>query len=80
VTPTRTVRDLRAGESAVLGHPRVDEAQRRRLAEMGLRAGEDITLAQRGVGGARVVAVQGSRIALDSATAGLLPLAEEGPR
>jgi ferrous iron transport protein A len=73
----RTVRDLRAGECAVLGEPDLDRGQRMRLAELGLRAGESITLAQRGVGGARVVAVAGSRIALDARTAARLPVTGE---
>jgi Fe2+ transport system protein FeoA len=75
--PRRTVRDLRAGESAVLAEPRVDRAQRMRLAELGVRAGEPVTLAQRAVGGARVIDVAGARIALDGRTAARLPL-EDG--
>jgi ferrous iron transport protein A len=69
-----TLRDLGVGESAVLGEPRVPEAQRRRLAELGLRPGETVTITQRAVGGARVVAVHGSRIALDGRTASQLAL------
>lgn len=72
----RTVRDLRAGESAILGEPGTDPRQRRRLIELGLRPGEQVTLLQRAVGGARVVSIHGSRIALDARTADRLPLAE----
>jgi ferrous iron transport protein A len=69
-----SLRDLGVGESAVLGEPQVQAAQRRRLAELGLRPGELVTVTQRAVGGARVVAVHGSRIALDGRTAALLAL------
>lgn len=71
-TEVRSVRDLRVGESAVLAEPDVEGPQRTRLAEMGLRPGETVTVAQRGVGGARVVSVHGSRIAVDARTAGRL--------
>ncbi len=71
----RTIRDLAVGEVAILGEPLVDRVQRMRLAELGLRPGESVELRQRSVGGARVVAVHGSRIALDARTAGLLPVA-----
>lgn len=66
--------DLRAGETAVLGVPDLDPEQRMRLAELGLRPGETVTLALRGVGGARIVSVAGSRIALDAQTARALPV------
>ncbi len=42
---------------------------RRRLAELGLRAGATVEVVHRTAGGGRVVAVAGSRIALDRATA-----------
>lgn len=42
---------------------------RRRLAELGLRPGAAIRLAQRATGGGLVVDLDGSRIALDGATA-----------
>ena len=74
---TRTVRDLRTGESAVLAQPELGDDLRMRLAEMGVRRGEQITVTQRGVGGARVISVRGSRIAVDSHTAARLPLADE---
>lgn len=63
----------------MLGHPVIGEPQRSRLAELGLRAGERVTLTQRAVGGARILAVHGSRIAVDARTAGGLTLAEEEP-
>lgn len=61
----------------MLAAPRLDRAQAMRLAELGLRAGERVTLTQRGVGGARVVSVGGSRIALDRRTAAQLPVTGE---
>ena len=75
MTAPATVRDLHPGQTAVLAEPTVADAVRIRLAELGLRAGQEILLIQRAVGGARVVAVAGSRIALDARTAAGLPLA-----
>jgi Fe2+ transport system protein FeoA len=72
----RTVRDLRVGETATLGEPSTDSRQRGRLVELGLRPGEQVTLIQRAVGGARVLSVHGSRIALDARTSEQLPIAE----
>ena len=72
------MRDLAVGESAILGVPAVERAQRIRLAELGLRPGQPVTLVQRGVGGARVVSVADSRIALDASTAGRIPVTGGG--
>lgn len=72
--PERSVRDLEVGECAVLAESRLEGDLRRRLAELGLRGGETVRLVQRAVGGARVVDIQGSRIALDSRTAARLPV------
>ena len=69
MTDARTLRELAVGESAVLAEADLDAAQRRRLAELGLRPGQEVTISQHAVGGARVVAVHGSRIALDAQTA-----------
>lgn len=74
MTCAPTLQSLRVGQSATLGVPQVDAAQSRRLAELGLRAGEVVRLVQRAVGGARVVEVDGSRIALDGRTAARLPV------
>jgi Fe2+ transport system protein FeoA len=74
----RSVRDLVVGETAILGVPEVDRAQRIRLAELGMRPGQPVTLVQRGVGGARVVSVSGSRIALDARTSGRIPVTGGG--
>ena len=72
---TRTLRDLAAGESGILGVPDVDRGQRIRLAELGLRPGQSVTVVQRGVGGARIISVDDSRIALDARTSARIPLA-----
>lgn len=73
----RTVRDLSVGERAVLDAPQLESGLRMRLAEMGLRRGEEVTVTQRGVGGARILSVRGSRIALDARTAARLPIQEQ---
>lgn len=75
---SRSVRDLAVGETAILGVPTVDRAQRIRLAELGLRPGQPVTVVQRGVGGARVVSVADSRIALDARIAGRIPVTVGG--
>ena len=51
---------------AVTGPPTI----RRRMAELGLRAGTIVTVLQRTAGGGRLLAVAGARIAVDAATAG----------
>jgi len=75
----RTVRDLSVGEVAVLAEPQLATDLRMRLAEMGVRPGEQVRVTQRGVGGARIVSVRGSRIALDSRTAACLTIHEDHP-
>lgn len=69
-----TVAGLAVGETATLGEPRLAPAARRRLAELGLRPGERVRLAQRSVGGVRVLEVECMRIAVDAATAACLPV------
>ncbi len=67
-----SVRDLPVGRPAALADLRVPPAQRARLAELGLRPGEQVEVVQRAVGGARILAVHGARIALDAHTAARL--------
>lgn len=55
-----------APDAARAGH---HAAGRRRLAQLGLRPGAELVVVMRTSGGGRVVAVSGSRIALDEATA-----------
>lgn len=45
------------------------DAIRRRLSEMGVRAGSHVTVLYRTTGGGRVLAVDGARIAVDAALA-----------
>jgi len=73
----RSVLDLADGETALIQAADVDPAQARRLGELGLRAGESVRVVQRAVGGARVLAVNGSRIAIDKQTAERLIVASE---
>ena len=48
----------------LVGSQNLDDAQARRLSALGLRAGAQVRLVQRLAGGARVVAVAGSRVAI----------------
>ena len=66
------MRDLAVGERALLAEVDATDDQRRRLAELGLRPGQEVTVSQRAVGGARVLSVHGSRIAVDARTAAAL--------
>ena len=68
----RCVADMRAGDEGVVAQVEHPLELRRRLAELGIRAGQRIEVAQRGVGGSRIVAVGGARIAIDHATAARL--------
>lgn len=72
----RTVFDLSPGESATLGTPDVPVERRRRMAELGLRPGEQVRMIRRSVGGARVVQVDEIRIAVDAGTAKSWPIHE----
>ena len=76
VPVTCDVAGARCGVPLVLNEIRTDESVRRRLAQLGLRPGADIQVLRVTAGGGRIVAVAGSRIALDRATATCL-LAQE---
>ncbi|HQR80847.1 MAG TPA: FeoA family protein [Actinomycetota bacterium] len=54
-----------------------DSAIRRRLAEMGVRPGAQIRVLYRTTGGARVIAVEGARVALDADLARAVTLEAE---
>ena len=75
----RSVLDLANGETARIEVADVEPARARRLGELGLRAGESVRVIQRAVGGARVLAVNGSRIAIDGQTAERLVVVDESP-
>lgn len=70
----RTVSDVPLGEvfhvGAVSAPPRV----LRRLAELGVRAGTQLTVLRRTAGGGRILAVAGSRVAVDAWTARTIEL------
>ena len=52
--------------TATVTQVRGTDAVRRRLAEMGVRAGSHVTVLYRTTGGGRVLSVDGSRIAVDA--------------
>ena len=58
----------------VLGRPELPEAHRRRLAELGLRPGVEVSVLHRTPGRGRVVAVGECRIALDRSTLAAIPV------
>ena len=62
------------GRPVVLGRPDLPPARPRRLAELGLRAGAQVTVLHRTAGGGRVVAVDDARVALDRATLRAIPV------
>lgn len=57
-----------------LGRPTLDDAQRLRLAELGIRCGAVVVALQRTPGGGRVVQVGHSRFVLDQETCAQLPV------
>jgi ferrous iron transport protein A len=63
------------GSRVRLAEVQVEGRSRLRLAELGLRCGAVVRIVSRSVGGGRVVAVDGARIALDRGTAGRLTIA-----
>ena len=64
--------DCPLGQSARLCMVAADPALRRRLAELGLRCGMDLTATQRTSGGGCVVAAGDTRVALDRSAASAL--------
>ncbi len=66
--------DVRPGGFAVLETPDVPTSMARRLAELGLRAGERVQVMHRTAGGGRLLAVGDTRIAVDRQTARSIPV------
>lgn len=66
--------DVRPGAYAVLKAPDVPAPMARRLAELGLRAGERVQVMHRTAGGGRLLAVGDTRIAIDRQTARSIPV------
>lgn len=80
VDDVTTVADLRVGQSGRVIDVRPGDGSGRRLGHFGIREGQVVTLHQRGAGGARVVDVWGSRVALDARTAaGIVVTVAGGP-
>ncbi len=68
-THTHLVTTISRGIPVELIAVRTDDAVRRRLAQLGLRVGAELTVVRATAGGGRIVAVAGARIALDRDTA-----------
>ncbi len=60
-----TLDDAPSGQAAVLAPVRGERRLARRLAELGLRAGESVVPLRRVAGGGRLLQVAGSRLAVD---------------
>jgi Fe2+ transport system protein FeoA len=72
-----TLDDVPTGLPVVVQRPRLDPAYTRRLAELGIRHGALVSVLMRTVGGAGVITVDNSRIALDSRTMRQIPVASQ---
>jgi len=75
VIKVATLDDVPAGLPVVVQQPLLGPAYTRRLAELGIRRGALVSVLMRTVGGASVVTVDNSRIALDSRTMRQIPVA-----
>lgn len=63
-----TLADVPIGGDAILSDINVPQRLGRRLAELGLRPGRRVAVAQRIAGGGRVISTGGVRYAIDSTT------------
>lgn len=72
-----TLASLRTGRATVIDVDLPDD-QRRRLAELGLRPGIEVGIAQRATGRGVIVDLAGSRIALDRRTAAAVTIDPTG--
>ena len=61
-----TLMDIPVGKRAVIDSATVDGTLNRRLRELGLRSGAEVTVMQKTAGGGRVVKVRGTHYALDT--------------
>lgn len=78
--PAVTLDAVPAGTSVVLSRPTVPAGRERRLAELGLRSGERVTVLHRVAGGGRLLAVDDARIALGPALLRAFPVSvQDGP-
>jgi ferrous iron transport protein A len=65
------------GLPVVVQRPHLDSTHRRRLAELGIRSGASVSVLMRTAGGAGVITVDDSRIALDSRTLRQIPVTSQ---
>ena len=61
-----TLFDIPVGNRAVINAATVDATLNRRLRELGLRKGAEVTVTQKTAGGGRVVKIRGTHYALDT--------------
>ena len=74
-----TLDGVPSGRTVLLAAPEVPPARARRLAELGLRAGQRVHVLHRTAGGGRLLGIGADRIAVDRATLRALPVADEPP-
>lgn len=74
-----TLADVPVGGVATLAGPASGAAQRRRLAEFGLRPGARVRVLMRTAGGGRVLGVEAARIAVDRVTLAELVVVPDDP-
>ena len=65
-TDERSLYDVPVGDHAVIAAAHVGDVLGRRLRELGLRAGTEVTVIQKTAGGGRVVKTRGTTYALDA--------------
>jgi ferrous iron transport protein A len=75
-----TLDGVPSGRTVLLGPPQVEPARARRLAELGLRAGQRVRVLHRTAGGGRLLGIGADRIAVDRGTLRAIPVAEEPAR
>ncbi len=68
-TTTCEVTTIARGVPVEIVDVRAEDTVRRRLAQLGLRVGAELTVVRATAGGGRILAVAGARIALDRDTA-----------
>jgi Fe2+ transport system protein FeoA len=74
-----TLDGVPSGRTVLLGPPEVPPARARRLAELGLRAGQRVRVLHHTAGGGRLLGIGADRIAVDKDTLRALPVADEPP-
>ncbi len=72
-----TLDGVPSGRTVLLGPPKVEPARARRLAELGLRAGQRVRVLHRTAGGGRLLGIGADRIAVDPGTLRTIPVADD---